>query len=91
VHGGHFAYETTWAGAVRDLDDPADDHGHMVLFQSGHPPNHGDSDDRDVSSAHPGAAHFVLCDGAVRTVAETIDPALHVAWSTRAGSEAWAE
>lgn len=91
VHGGHFEYETTWAGAIRDIDDPADDHGHMVLFQSGHPPNAIDSDDRDVSSAHPGTAHFVLCDGAVRTVAETVDLALHVAWSTRAGGETTGE
>ena len=24
VHGPHFEYETTWSGAVRDIDDPAD-------------------------------------------------------------------
>ena len=46
-HGDHFEYETTWAGAVRDIDDASDDHGHMVLFQTGHTPNHPRSDDRD--------------------------------------------
>jgi len=47
VHGRHFEYETAWAGAIRDIDDPTDDHGHMVLFQSGHPPKHAESD-RDL-------------------------------------------
>jgi hypothetical protein len=37
--GNHFEYETTWAGAVREFSDPTDDHGHMVLFQTGHVPN----------------------------------------------------
>jgi prepilin-type N-terminal cleavage/methylation domain-containing protein len=91
VHGNHFQYETIWAGAVRDIDDPTDDHGHMVLFQSGHPPNHAQSDDRDVSSSHPGFAQFLICDGSVRAVDESIDAGLHVAWSTRAGGEAVAD
>lgn len=87
VHGHHFEYETAWAGAIRDVDDPTDDHGHMVLFQSGHPPNDPDSDDRDVSSAHRGFAQFVMCDGAIRAVQETIDPAAYLAFSTRGGGE----
>ncbi len=87
VHGQHFEYETAWAGAIRDRDDPADDHGHMVLFQSGHPPNQAFSDDRDVSSAHRGFAQFVACDGSVKVVAETIDPVIYTAFSTRAGGE----
>jgi prepilin-type N-terminal cleavage/methylation domain-containing protein len=87
VHGRHFEYETAWAGAIRDLDDPTDDHGHMVLFQSGHPPNDVASDDRDVSSAHRGFAQFLMCDGAVRAVAESIDPGTYIACSTRAGGE----
>jgi len=52
VHGPHFSYETTWAGAVREISDPTDDHGHMVLFQTGHTPNSPYSDDRDVSAPH---------------------------------------
>ncbi|MCE9630089.1 MAG: DUF1559 domain-containing protein [Planctomycetia bacterium] len=91
VHGNHFEYETAWAGAIRDLDDPTDDHGHMVLFQSGHPPNDADSDDRDVSSAHRGFAQFVMCDGSVSAVEESIDPATYIAFSTRAGSEVAAD
>lgn len=88
VHGHHFEYETAWAGAIRDLDDPSDDHGHMVLFQSGHPPNDAESDDRDVSSAHRGFAQFLMCDGSVRAVGESIDAGMHRAFSTRAGGEA---
>ena len=72
-HGTHFEYETTWIGAVRDIDDPTDDHGHMVLFQTGHPPNHSDSDDRDVSAPHSGIAQFLMCDGSVHAVEENID------------------
>ena len=91
VHGHHFEYETAWAGAIRDVDDPSDDHGHMVLFQSGHPPNDSESDDRDVSSAHLGFAQFLMCDGSVRAVDENIDPTLYLAVSTRAGGEPVAE
>ena len=88
VHGSHVEYETTWAGAVRDLDDPTDDHGHMVLFQTGHPPNHAESDDRDVSSAHAGLAQFAMCDGSVRAIEETADLAAYTALGTRSGGEA---
>jgi len=86
-HGNHFEYETTWAGAVRDVDDPTDDHGHMVLFQSGHAPNSPASDDRDVSAPHAQIAHFGMGDGSTHAIAETIDFALYQALSTRAGGE----
>ena len=72
VHGPHFEYETTWVGAVRDINDPTDDHGHMVLFQTGSPPNSPESDDRDVSAPHAGIAQFLMCDGSVHTVGEDI-------------------
>jgi prepilin-type processing-associated H-X9-DG protein len=87
AHGSHVEYETTWAGAVRDLDDPTDDHGHMVLFQTGHTPNHAESDDRDVSSAHAGLAQFAMCDGSVRAIEEEIDAAAYTALGTRSGGE----
>lgn len=86
VHGVHFAFETTWSGAVRDIDDPTDDHGHMVLFQTGHTPNHIDSDDRDVSSPHSSYAQFLLCDGSVDTVSEEIEPSLYHDLGTRASA-----
>lgn len=73
AHGPHFAYETTWTGAVRDIDNPADDHGHMALFQTGHTPNALESDDRDVSASHSGVAQFLMCDGSVHAVSEDVD------------------
>jgi prepilin-type N-terminal cleavage/methylation domain-containing protein len=88
IHGPHFEYETTWVGAVRDIDDPTDDHGHMVLFQTGNTPNAPESDDRDVSAPHAGVAQFVLCDGSVHTVSEDIDLEVYRALGTMNQSEA---
>ena len=87
VHGVHIEYETTWAGAVRELTDPTDDHGHMVLFQTGHTPNHADSDDRDVSASHSGEALFLLCDGSVHSIREGIDELIYFALGTMSGEE----
>ena len=85
--GPHFEYETTWIGAVRDADDPSDDHGHMVLFQTGHTPNSQESDDRDVSAPHDGFAQFLLCDGSVHAVSAEIDNDIYRAMGTMNQSE----
>lgn len=90
-HGNHFDYETTWMAAVREISDPTDDHGHMVLFQSGHTPNDPGSDDRDVSAPHIGYANFVFADGRVRPISESIDFAVYVGMSTRGGNEVLGE
>lgn len=87
VHGMHFSYETTWMAAVREWDDPTDDHGHMVLFQTAHPPNSPLSDDRDVSAPHVGISQFLSADGSARAVSENIDFAIYSALGTRAGGE----
>lgn len=87
VHGPHFAYETTWCCAVREITDPTDDHGHMVLFQTGHTPNSPYSDDRDVSAPHIGYANFLFADGHVRNISENVHFPTYVALSSRAGSE----
>jgi prepilin-type N-terminal cleavage/methylation domain-containing protein len=87
AHGNHVEYETTWAAAVRDWDDPTDDHGHMVLFQTGHRPNDPQSDDRDISAPHIGYAQFLLGDGAVRPIGENIDFGVYTALGTRVGNE----
>ncbi|MDZ4851123.1 MAG: DUF1559 domain-containing protein [Pirellulaceae bacterium] len=84
VHGPHFSYETTWAGAIREISDPTDDHGHMVLFQTGHTPNSLDSDDRDVSAPHVGYANFLFGDGSVRLITEQVDLKVYQTLSTRA-------
>jgi prepilin-type N-terminal cleavage/methylation domain-containing protein len=82
AHGVHIEYETTWVGAVRDIDDPTDDHGHMVLFQTGHTPNHALSDDRDVSASHSGEALFLMCDASVHSIGEDIDEKVYFAMGT---------
>ena len=87
VHGPHFSYETTWSGAIREITDPSDDHGHMVLFQTGHTPNSTYSDDRDVCAPHVGFANFLFADGSVRLIVESIDFEAYQSLSTRAGGE----
>jgi prepilin-type N-terminal cleavage/methylation domain-containing protein len=87
AHGVHIEYETTWTGAVRDIDDNTDDHGHMVLFQTGHTPNDPQSDDRDVSASHSGEALFLLCDGSAHSISEDIDEKVYFAL----GSMNWEE
>ena len=87
AHGNHFNYETTWAGAVREITDPTDDHGHTVLFQTGHNPNDPQSDDRDVSAPHIGFANFLMGDGSVRPIIESIDFSIYRSLGTRSGSE----
>ena len=87
THGVHVTYETTWAGAVRELTDFADEHPHMVLFQTGHLPNANDSDDRDVSAPHPQGAQFLLGDGSVHFVNDSLSFATYTALGTRAGGE----
>lgn len=86
-HGNHFEYETTWAGAVRDADDDTDDHGHMVMFQTGNVPNAPTSDDRDVSAPHVGFAQFLLGDGSVRLIGSSIDFGIYSALGTISGGE----
>ncbi len=91
VHGNHFEYETTWAGAVRDITDSTDDHGHMILFQTGHVPNAPTSDDRDVSAPHVGFAQFLLGDGSVRLIGSSIDFGVYSALGTISGGEVISE
>ncbi|MFO0790711.1 MAG: DUF1559 domain-containing protein [Pirellulales bacterium] len=87
VHGPHVEYETTWAGAVRELTDFSDDHGHMVLFQTGHTPNESESDDRDISASHSGEAQFLMCDASVHAITEDIDAKVYFALGTMNGQE----
>ncbi|MFO1062922.1 MAG: DUF1559 domain-containing protein [Pirellulales bacterium] len=44
-------------------------------------------DDRDVSAPHVGYANFLMGDGSVRLIIESIDFQLYQGLSTRAGAE----
>ena len=52
-----------------------------------HTPNHRDGHFDDFSSDHPAGVHFLLADGAVRRIADTIDEETYKALCTRMGAE----
>jgi len=61
----HELFETAWFAAVRDIDEPTDDHGHMVLFDAEFGPNQS-------RNANTGADRGLL-DGSTHTISENID------------------
>jgi hypothetical protein len=85
--GGHSFFETAWSAAVREITDPADDHGHMVLFETQFRPNQPGGDDKGLSAPHTGISQFALCDGSVRPISENIDAGVYNAVGTRNGGE----
>lgn len=88
----HFEYETTWCRAVRQWDEPEDDHGHMVPFQTGNVPNDPRSDDRDVSAPARRLRKFSWM-GTDRScgLSENMDFRSYQSLSTRAGGEVLGE
>jgi prepilin-type N-terminal cleavage/methylation domain-containing protein len=89
--GGHQAFETAWCAAVREITDPTDDHGHMVLFETQFRPNQPGTDDKGLSAPHVGIAQFAMGDGSVRAISENIDESVYNALGTRAGGEVVAD
>jgi prepilin-type N-terminal cleavage/methylation domain-containing protein len=85
--GRHSFFETAWSAAAREVRDPADDHGHMVLFETRFRPDQAGADDKGVSAPHTGIGQFALCDGSVRSVTNNIDAGVYNALGTRAGRE----
>ena len=51
----------------------------------GNTPNHQGAD--GFASLHPGGCQFLLSDGSVRFIKETLDPQVFRALATRAGGE----
>lgn len=87
----HPNFENVWFAAIRDIDAPDDDHGHMVLFDAEYGPNQargeGTGADRAVSAPHNGLAQFGFLDGSVHTIAESIDIAVYRALASMRGGE----
>ncbi|MEC9091502.1 MAG: DUF1559 domain-containing protein [Planctomycetota bacterium] len=82
----HPNFENVWFGAIRDIDAPDDDHGHMVLFDTEYAPNRvvgsGAGADRGVSAPHRGLAQFAFLDGSVHTLSNAIDLQVYRALSS---------
>ena len=74
---------STWVGA------PAGDEcaPGLILGSASYPPNSQTDDIHNFSSNHPSGTHFVLGDGSVRLVSQSIDRSLYHALVTRAGNE----
>lgn len=89
--GGHQLFETAWCAAVREVTDPTDDHGHMVLFETQFRPNQPGTDDKGLSAPHTGICHFAMGDGAVRAVSENIDENVYNSLGTRSDGEVVSE
>lgn len=85
--GGHSFFETSWSAAVREISDPTDDHGHMVLFETQFRPNQINTDDKGLSAPHTGICQFALGDGSVRAISENIDEGVYNSLGTRDGGE----
>ena len=87
----HPNFENVWFAAIRDIDAPDDDHGHMVLFDAEYGPNQargaGTGADRGVSAPHGGLAQFGFLDGSVHTISETIDITTYRALASIKGGE----
>lgn len=88
---GHSLFETAWSAAVREIEEPTDDHGHMVLFETQFRPNQPGGDDKGLSAPHTGISQFALGDGSVRSISENIDAGVYNALGTRAGGEVVSE
>ena len=82
---GHSYFESAWAAAVREVTDPGDDHGHMVLFETQYRPNDPRTDDKGLSAPHTGICQFALGDGSVRAISENIDEGIYNCLGTRSG------
>jgi prepilin-type N-terminal cleavage/methylation domain-containing protein len=74
---------STWVGIQPGYEDSAT----RILGTASYPPNTSVSDAYNFSSLHPSGTHFLLADGSVRIIAETIDMAAYHALCTRSGSD----
>ncbi|HEY1186170.1 MAG TPA: DUF1559 domain-containing protein [Gemmata sp.] len=91
--------QTTWVGAVTGSTNPPinpsyDNEGPPTLCLTntgtaadGRVPNNALDHVEDTTSNHSQGVNFLLCDGSVRSIQNSIDPATWQALGTRAGGE----
>ena len=87
----HPNFENVWFAAIRDIDVPDDDHGHMVLFDAEYGPNRARGDgtgaDRGVSAPHQGLAQFIFLDGSTHSIDDQIEISTYRALASINGGE----
>jgi len=74
---------STWVGSVPEGEEAMA----RIVGVADHPPNTSNLHLDDLSSEHPQGANFLLGDGSVRLISETIDEQVYQALATRAGEE----
>lgn len=76
-------WHSTWLGII-----PAGEEAFVrTLAVSDHTPNHPDAHIDDFSSSHPQGAHFLMGDGRVKFLGQTISTQVFQALTTKAGRE----
>lgn len=76
-------WHSTWVGVVPEGEESIA----RVLGIADHTPNHKDAHFDDFSSHHEGGVQFVMGDGAVRFIGETIDLGVYQGLMTIKGNE----
>ncbi len=72
-----YPYEGSWLGPMRDFNDPNADNDDPVIQRNRN----------RFGSSHPSGFNAVFCDGSVRHVSYSVDPAVFKAACTRNGRE----
>ncbi len=74
---------STWVGAASEGDEALA----RILGVADHAPNSAQAHLDDFSSQHPQGAHFLMADGSVQMIVESMDLAEYRALATRQGNE----
>ena len=74
---------SVWHGVIHDANEAAA----RVVGAADHSPNHPSGHFEDFSSYHVGGAQFILSDGSVHMITDSIDMTVYNALTTRANKE----